>query len=727
MTHDIVLAGCRPEPLMSYLKALGVLRLVSGQKDSEACAWWDDDVLQLRSVLDKEGLLSFFGNEYMPTPIVAPWSGGSGFFKKDNKQFVDALASNTLPRCKLFAEVIRLVRAIIRDEKVDEKPAESLKARLIERYRRELPDQVVEWMDAAMVLQNDGQVFAPLLGTGGNDGRLDFTQNFMGRLVTLGLAIGEPHPKSSEWLRNALFGETIDGLQNAAVGQFAPGKVGGPNATQGMEGTSLDNPWDFVLMLEGGLTFAGAAVRRLASGDNSLGAFPFTVRASNAGYGSAADSDTVNSRGELWLPLWRRPVNFAELRTLFAEGRATVSGRPVRTGVDFARAVATLGVDRGLDRFSRFCFLRRSGKAYLATALGQLEVRDSLEIGLLREIDPWLDSLRRSANEDAPPRFKAALRRIDEAVFDLCRYGGPAHFAELLCALGSAERELAPSEGWLTWTKPRRRLQPLAGLSQRWITAANDGSVEFELALALAGIHDAECKIGPVRANFEPVSVGTRKGGGQYVTWGDQNRGVVWNASDLPTNLAAILQRRMLDSERANCTNLPLAFRVGASIEAIATFLAAAVDEARIGKLLCGLVLVDQGGPEPPTKFPKIDAAPLRRAYALLKLLFLPGPLVVESRNERRIRIARNNETGIRIAPEPRVLSLLRAGRLDEACRIAAWRLRASGLAPAPIDWRGVRGGDSLRVAAALLIPIRDRDLGALVNLVARFEEAAVA
>ena len=28
-THEIVLTGCTPEPLMSYLKALGVLRLVA--------------------------------------------------------------------------------------------------------------------------------------------------------------------------------------------------------------------------------------------------------------------------------------------------------------------------------------------------------------------------------------------------------------------------------------------------------------------------------------------------------------------------------------------------------------------------------------------------------------------------------------------------------------------------------------------------------------------------
>jgi CRISPR-associated protein Csx17 len=49
--HEIELAGCRPEPLMSYLKALGILRLVSEQKDPEARGWWECDVFCLRSAV----------------------------------------------------------------------------------------------------------------------------------------------------------------------------------------------------------------------------------------------------------------------------------------------------------------------------------------------------------------------------------------------------------------------------------------------------------------------------------------------------------------------------------------------------------------------------------------------------------------------------------------------------------------------------------------------------
>src|SRR5713226_6259345 len=155
--HDIELAGCTPEPLMAYLKALGILRVVSEQKDAEARGWWKNEVFWLRSSLDRDALVSFFVDEYRPTPIVAPWAGGSGFFKKDNKQAVNALSESNSQRVRLYTEVIDKVKAIIKEEHISEIPRDDDKAHLIRRYRSELPDEVVAWMDAAMVLQKDKQ------------------------------------------------------------------------------------------------------------------------------------------------------------------------------------------------------------------------------------------------------------------------------------------------------------------------------------------------------------------------------------------------------------------------------------------------------------------------------------------------------------------------------------------------------------------------------------------
>jgi CRISPR-associated protein Csx17 len=90
-------------------------------------------------------------------------------------------------RLQDYRALIGRVQAILQEERQTAKPSNDVKDRLLRRYRRELPDEFVTWMDCALVLQETGQSYPPLLGTGGNDGRLDFTQNFMQRLVDLGL------------------------------------------------------------------------------------------------------------------------------------------------------------------------------------------------------------------------------------------------------------------------------------------------------------------------------------------------------------------------------------------------------------------------------------------------------------------------------------------------------------------------------------------------------------
>lgn len=721
---DVPLHGCTPEPLMAYLKALGILRLVAEDRehgDPEARGSWCDGLLVLQSRLDAGALVEFFLDHYRPTPIVAPWAGGSGFFKKDNKEAVEKLGADSTGRTGRYKAVIGCVQKIIGEEQIGDKPKDDDKVRLIRRYRRELPDDVVTWMDAAIVLQQDGQSFAPVLGTGGNDGRLDFTQNFMQRIVTLGLHENAPPSEQSRaWIAQSLFGSQAQ-LSTASVGQFAPGRAGGPNATQGMEGDSTDNPWDFVLMMEGAIMLAGAAVRRLGTGADARAAFPFTVRGTDVGFASAAQDENADSRGELWLPLWDRPSSLAEVAVLMGEGRAEFNGRPARDAVGFARAVTTLGVDRGIAAFSRVGLLKRSGKSFLATPVGRVPVTERPAADLLCEIDPWLDSFRSACRGDnVPARFTAALRAIDAAVFDFCLYGGPSHFADVLIALGKAERELARTPGKVGQSKTK--VLPLSGLSPAWVDAARSGDDrELEIALALAGVRAADGehrKVGPLRSNLESVSTWFDSDNGRTkAKWAEKDRAVVWNAGGLPTNLAAVLARRCMDGERAGCVALPLDSLACASLAAVAAFINEELDETRVEDLLWGLILVDQA------RSMRTDREPttLPRAYALLKLLFLPRPL-----------------GGVRIRPEPAILSLLRVGRLGEACAIAMRRLRASGLnpMPAPIRGRGVRdrawqeldgmgrAGLSRRLAAALLIPIDDIAVNHLFHVATRGEEA---
>ena len=68
----IELNGCRPEPIGSYLKALEILRLVAAQRDGAASAAWRSDHFELRTAYDHDDLVTFFVDDYQPTPILRP-------------------------------------------------------------------------------------------------------------------------------------------------------------------------------------------------------------------------------------------------------------------------------------------------------------------------------------------------------------------------------------------------------------------------------------------------------------------------------------------------------------------------------------------------------------------------------------------------------------------------------------------------------------------------------
>ena len=361
--EPLALRGCAPTPLASYLKALGVLRLVSSPANHVSCeaadpharGWWENECFHLRTTLDQDALLGFFLHDYAPSPIIAPWNGGSGFYPKDNKYGFDPLATgHVAARFGRISSAIRNSTCTVKRLGLTERPEGTAKVELVEALRAELPDAALLWLDAVLALSGGGLAYPELLGTGGNDGRLDFTNNFARRLASrakpAGLfeaSSGEPSTEAALLLEDSLLAAPVLGLCSAAIGQFAPGAAGGPNATNGYSADSEVNPWDFVLMLEGATAFAGAATRRHqhAPGAAAAGAttrsgasFPFTVRAVGAGWGGVEAADESDARAEFWAPIWTRPARSLEIDSLLGEGRAVLNERTVRDGLDFARA-----------------------------------------------------------------------------------------------------------------------------------------------------------------------------------------------------------------------------------------------------------------------------------------------------------------------------------------------------------------------------------------------------
>jgi CRISPR-associated protein Csx17 len=720
---ELTLKGCTPEPLMNYLKALGILRLVSedprnGDPGARCC--WRKDVLVLQSRLDQSSLLDFFLNSYQPTPLVGPWGARSGFYagapEKTARESVNFLMTSQDPRFKTFRNLVTRIRALLSNMNINEKARDEDKLKLLVACRNNLPDDILSWLDTCYVLLSDDRRFPPLLGTGGNEGSGSYFSGFAQQLVAC--LIRREYDLA---LETALFGITHQRVYaNQTPGHFSPKAAGGVNATQGFEGSVATNPWDYILALEGTCLMASGAVRRFGQAGPRMASFPFTVNVSGVGTGSLIAADSAKPRqakrdvAEMWLPIWYRPSSLRELKALLAEGRASVRQRQAVYGVDMVRAVAELGVDRGIASFRRTIFLMRNGQSFLAIPAGSISVRQRESVDLIHQLDSWLDRFRRaSLNKNVPARFSTALRSIDKAIFEFCVYGGPTFFQAIVIALGVAERELALQAGKIG----NRTISPVGNLSSDWIIAANDNTPEFEIALALSGMYDAESRISSIRANLEPVDTWRTKEGSFTGKWADKGRAVVWSSADLSRNLTAVLHRRLTDGQRNGCTKLPLAAVNFVSLNTVSRFLAAELDEQRIEDLLWGLMLLPQTGGILKGLTGHVDAPPLPRAYALLKLLCLPHTLTVKGQP-------------LTIKAEPSIITMLSAGQIGEACRTAMRRLRASGLSPMPhphsggamrdSDWKELDnlGHNSSRLAGALLLPLSYGSLERLQELV---------
>lgn len=185
------------------------------------------------------------------------------------------------------------------------------KEQIVLACRNRLCDRAVDWIDAAVVLSSESRAdWPPVAGTGGNEGRLDYTNSFMERLASL---LIDRDANSPALLRNALFGDPVEGLEPGAVGQYEPGRAGGSNQGQGIECKDFPtNPWGFVLAMEGVVGWASGVGRRQSRSAGRRACSPFTVDARAVGYGSAADADEVGARAEIWVPLWDRPCGFEE-------------------------------------------------------------------------------------------------------------------------------------------------------------------------------------------------------------------------------------------------------------------------------------------------------------------------------------------------------------------------------------------------------------------------------
>jgi CRISPR-associated protein Csx17 len=470
-----ILPGLRPEPLASYLAGLGLIRVLGEQADPDAAAAWAPDGLAVTTTV--EDIAAWLAGSYVPTPVLSPWNNGSGFGAKDKEPLVrlKTLREHPSPRLAPFQEAIGVAEQVMCDAH-DHGWADD-KKRVVLDFRNRCPEELLPWIDAAVVLTGNDTltghdtVFPPLLGTGGNDGRLDFSTNFHQCLLDV-----IDSPRSLAIARDLLAGSEIEQLAAAPIGQFDPRNAGGPGSSRFGVAGSLANLWGYVLLVEGALLFASSTVRRHQFRAGRA-AMPFTVFGSPEGSVSGASSE--ESRGEVWVPLWGSDWTLTEIKELFTEARASWRGRPARRAADFYAATRTLGVTRGVTAFTRFGLQRRNGLAFAAVPLDRVDVHEQPEVRLAAEVEDWAN---RFSGADSSAAVGEAARRFQKAHLEYIRDGGPRRLAVMLAALTTLEQAVGRS-GRARENAPI----PYAPPASRFLAElAKDESSELRVAVGLA-------------------------------------------------------------------------------------------------------------------------------------------------------------------------------------------------------------------------------------------------
>ncbi len=736
MSYRVLLAGCRSEPLGSYLQALGVLRAVARQRDPDARGCWRGGRFVLESDLDESGLIGFFANEFRPSSIVSPWSEGSGFGAKASSKSargnLQAVRRSTAPRLDDLRHAILAAEGVIaRGQSLgwggskEDLWDKHHKADVLRLSRAWLPDAALPWLDATVALAHDEQpTYSRLLGTGANFGRQDLSATYVKRLLDVMGNKSEPR-RSESWLGAALFAREGTPYQRDTVGQFDPGRAGGVQSSpyEKSDEYGFSNPWSFLLSIEGTLLFAGAVVRRLGA-NNRRAAIPFMVSTSGVGFAGSAENE--RPLGEIWTPEWSRPIGLAELEQLISEGRAEWSNGPARSGVDFARAVASLGVDRGIDAFTRYVFAERLGQSPLAVPVGRVEVTERPPVRLTAQLDRWLARVRPGTAATG-----AAVRGVEAALYDVATDSTPDRVLALLTAVGELHAAVGRS------SRARKEADPplFLGPAAEWLAALPTDVPEVRVAAGLASLRDTRSRHSGLRALLTPARLAAaqvqeeseQRWPVEHLTWQERAR-VPFHPADgeIVAALAechrwrsvpGIAVQPVLDDlvrHSGNGTVTAYARGLPTPLSDVVAFGTGTLDSDAVAAALAGLLLLDwsrSASPWPEHASRDVFVPPI---LALVLPFFASEPLdlTVQSPGDTEARDRR-----LLLRPGTEWAAMLRAGDVASVTADAVRRLRIAGLTPAvkaPAVAAHRVAGDLL--AATTLLPIRRRTRIALLR-----------
>ena len=672
--------GCNNTNFGSYLKGLGIFRIL-GKKYTDAKAYWENNLLYISLPFNSyDEIADFFLNKYEPTPIVSPWNNGSGF-KKPKKELNDLKnydqTDSNYPRLKNYIDVIIKTESIVKSKAINKNLTDKeKKSEIVRLCRNFLPEETVKWIDAALILDNNGTVnFTKILTTGGNEGNLDYSITYMADIYEVFKS-----KNSTNLLENSLFNCFTDQLIQSKVGKFIPGKAGGFNEGFGFENKDFNaNPWDFIFSLEGTLFFStGLGKKSISSG--SFIRSPFTV-------GSTIDIQGKKRGYEIWTPLWKNPAYLYEIEKMFENGRVEISNSPVAKGVEFIQAIKNYGVDRGIYKFIRYELLNTRGKAgYVATPVDSYNVKYVKNVNVIKEINTLLSRLDSYIYNtiNIPATLPRLKRKIDDSLFYILKHDISIGMEELFYNIGKMEKYLA--------TIKHDGVPLIGGLSPEWLNLNSNPSNEFVIAAAISSIYH-------IRKYIEPVNYKDNI----LMKWDDEMNYFSFRGSNIYRKLANVLYRVYIENETKSEKYNTLNSRIKIGPEYATLLINDDINEDKMEHLLYGFMWIDWNkNKDFSMSNPEIDNI-IYTEYATVKLLYLNNkirPLYVNDKI---------NDDGIALKGNPEIIGMLEANNIEGAYKMAYNAIKSKNIDI--IRQRHFNNISGERLAASLVLPVRYKKL----------------
>lgn len=698
----LALPGLSPDSLGNYLASLGLLRVLSRKWPNTRIAW-RDEVLQ---VVGGPSTLDDLLVELVRVAEQRAWTTYDRRWSDEQKKGTKAKSGLPLALWQASAE------------------------------ERELE------IFAAHAVPHARVSFNPLLGSGGNAGKRAFSSGWAKAIEALAPAPpGAKEPKKNETDKQKAARETREKKALEEYEREAPVRqernrnelefllVGRPvtwlveelvagswfsaatklyNSGQSPAREGRIAPWAMVLACEGLPLLAGGASRRLGARSHAVGAFPFVTQPTAA----SAEKEADRLLGEIWTPLWVRPMTLAEASTLFSRGRAELRGRGAITPAAFATAIRERGVDAGVSEFRRFTLGRTTSAN---TFEPRLEARFALDAGAgargvatSRALGRATALIEQRGFPRDGKRFVGLRGPIEVALLDVAADPSRAEAGVMLLdavvtALDRIDRNRSFRTGKVRWEP-----LPLEWLPS--LFAEEPPGAEARLALALVSAF-------PVAQPFATYRFGVEWNyGATHAHYTHAERPParwVWGPGELSRVLGAVLTRRLLDQE-SNAGDAPRGRApLPATTPLVRQWLAGEADESLFSVWLSRLALFDwRAVPQQVRTLIRREARPPRldgelALLGLMQPLVDQRPLIVHSLSPNDLLI---DEAGARTTEAARSLvTLIRSGNVDAAVRLASSRYAMAGARLASFQVP-LRAHDSDRLVAALLFAISARE-----------------